>query len=296
MYAKLIFKNVKRSAKDYLIYMVTMTICVMLFYAFLSITSKYYDPDLGTEYEFTLISDGMKIAICAVTLLLLFLIRYVNKYMLLRKLKEFAIQSVLGMEQKTVAWLFFAETFLMGALSVLIGIFLGMFCSQLITGMLLSAYGREYKLSWTLFPDTVLLTACFFSLSLFIVGLFNVRTIRKIKIIDMLYAEKQNEPHIKKSRYMPVIVGLYMLFLIFMTVTGISQMYFYSDPRLPVPAHIMFWGNILAPASSILLYGIWLILRKKCSFNHYLLTAAIFSLLLIGFCCFLVFFVIAYFM
>lgn len=42
MYAKLVFRNAKRSVKDYLIYIVTMTICVTLFYSFLSISSRYY--------------------------------------------------------------------------------------------------------------------------------------------------------------------------------------------------------------------------------------------------------------
>ena len=78
MYAKLVFRNAKRSVKDYLVYIVTMTICVTLFYAFLSISSSYYSPDIGSEYDFTLLSDGMKIAICMITLLLLFLIRFVN--------------------------------------------------------------------------------------------------------------------------------------------------------------------------------------------------------------------------
>ena len=85
MYAKLVFRNAKRSVKDYLVYIVTMTICVTLFYAFLSISSSYYSPDIGNEYDFTLLSDGMKIAICMITLLLLFLIRFVNHYMLRRK-------------------------------------------------------------------------------------------------------------------------------------------------------------------------------------------------------------------
>ena len=283
MYAKLVFRNAKRSAKDYLVYVITMTICVMLFYAFLSITSKYYNPDIGTEYEFTLVSDGLKMAICAVTLLLLFLIRYVNNYMLRRKQKEFAIQSVMGMEQKTVAWIFFAETFLMGAVSIVIGISLGVFCSQFITGMLLSAYGQGYKLSWTLFPDTVILTICFFSLSLLVMGLLNVRTIRKIKIIDMLYADKQNDPHIKRSRYMWVISILYTIFLIFVVATGISKMYFYSDSRFPIPVHIMFWGNIIVPAISFLLSVVWYVVHKKWSFNRYILVAAIFSLINTGF-------------
>ena len=82
MYAKLIFRNAKRSVRDYSVYIVTMTICVTLFYSFLSISSRYYRPDIGSEYDFTVLSDGMKAAICVITLLLLFLIRFTNRYML----------------------------------------------------------------------------------------------------------------------------------------------------------------------------------------------------------------------
>lgn len=287
MYAKLIFRNVTRFARDYLIYVVTMTICVTLFYAFLSITSQFYHPNLGVEYEFTLIGDGMKMAICAVTLLLLFLIRYVNHYMMQRKQKEFAVQSVMGMEQNTVAWMFFAETFFMGAISIGLGIVLGAFCSQFITGMLLSVYGQEYRLSWMLFPDTVFFTIVFFSLSFLSVGLLNVRTIRKIKIIDMLYAERKNEPHIKKSRYMRGVAGIHLLALVWMAATGISEMYYYSDPRFPFPVHAMFWGNIVAPAVSALFCVTWFVLHKKYkkrgngkkwNFTQYLLAAVFFSL------------------
>ena len=97
MYAKLVVRNARRSVKDYLIYIVTMTICVMLFYSFLSISSSYYQPDIGSEYDFTILSDGMKIAICVITLFLLFLIRFANNYMLRRRQKEFAVQAIMGM-------------------------------------------------------------------------------------------------------------------------------------------------------------------------------------------------------
>lgn len=114
MYAKLVYRNAKRSAKDYLIYIVTLTICVTLFYAFLSISSSYYQPDIGTAYEITAFSDGIKLAVCAITLLLLFLIRYVNSYMLRRKQKEFAVQSIMGMEQKTIGLALFCRNFFDG--------------------------------------------------------------------------------------------------------------------------------------------------------------------------------------
>lgn len=278
MYIKLAYRNMKRSVRDYLVYMVTMTICATLFYAFLSITSSYYDPDIGTEYDFTSVNGGMKIAVCAITLLVLFLIRYVNNYMLNRKQKEFAVQSVMGMEQRIIAWVFFAETFCIGMISVVIGIVLGVFGSQFITGMLLSAYGKRYRLSWMLFPDTMVWTVAFFALSLIVVGFFNIRTIRKIKIIDMLYADRQNEPHIGKSRYMHVVTALYTVMLLLMTATGISQQHFYSDPRFPYPVHVMFWGNIIMPACAALWNIVWCIFHKKWDFRCFIFTAAVVSL------------------
>ena len=271
MYAKLVLRNAKRSVKDYLIYIVTMTICVTLFYSFLSISSSYYQPDIGSEYDFTMLSDGMKVAICAVTLVLLFLIRFVNNYMLRRKQKEFAIQSVMGMEQRTIGRLFFAETFVMGMISIVIGIFLGVFCSQFITAMLLTSYGKSYELSWTLFPDTVLLTVCFFIISFVVVGMFNTRTIQKTKIIDMLAADRKNDPELKRGRWIVIAAVLFELFTIWMAVTGVQKIWFYYDSRFALPVKVMFWGNIILPAAALLWSVWWLIRRKKYGFSKWIL-------------------------
>lgn len=263
MYAKLVFKNAKRSVKEYLVYLVTMTICVALFYSFLSISSKYYQPDIGVEYNFRILGDGMKYAVCAVTLLLLFLISYVNRYMLRSRQKEFALQAIMGMEQKTIGMLFLAETFVMGVIAIMLGIFLGMFGSQFITAMVLSTYDKEFRITWTLFPDTVLLTVSFFVLSFIIVGICNLRLIRKIKIIDMLSADRENAPSLRKSRQIPVTVILFELLTVWMLVTGIEKKHFYFDSRLPLPVHIMFRGNILIPAVTLLWSAIWFIRKVR---------------------------------
>ena len=267
MYAKLVFRNARRSIQDYLVYILTMTICVTLFYSFLSISSSYYEPDIGTEYDFTMLSDGMKLAICAVTLILLFLIRFVNHYMLRRKQREFALQSVMGMEQRIIGRLFFAETFLMGLVSIAAGIFLGVFCSQFITALLLTSYGKQYEITWTLFPDTVLLTAGFFILSLLVVGLSNTRTIRKMKIVDMLTADRENGPELRKSRWIWVLVIFFEVFSVWMCVTGVQKVLFYWDSRFALPVQLMFWGNILFPAMSLLWPALWALRRKKGGFT-----------------------------
>ncbi|MDE7310386.1 MAG: ABC transporter permease [Eubacterium sp.] len=275
MYAKLIFKNARRSIKEYLIYLVTMTICTTLFYAFLSISSAYYHPAVGSAYDLTILGDDMKLAVCAVTLLLVFLIRYVNHYMLMHRQREFAIHAVMGMEQRTIGWLFFAETLCMGAVSILLGIFLGMVGSQFITAMLLSDYGADYQFSWMLFPDTVLLTVSFFSCCLLLVGIFNMRAIQKIKLADMLAAQRRNAPSLRKSRFLHVLTFFYVILLGFMLFSSLQMITCYFDPRLALPVHILFWGIILAPALGILLPIVWLaaylLRKKKPAFHRFIL-------------------------
>ena len=79
---------------------------------FFSISSSHYHPTIGAEYNISLLAGGMKLAICGISLLLLFLIHYVNRFMLRKKAKGvLPFEATLGMEQKTIGLLFFGETF-----------------------------------------------------------------------------------------------------------------------------------------------------------------------------------------
>lgn len=262
MYVKLIWRNARRSIGDYLIYIVTLTLCVAMFYAFLSITSSYYKPDIGAQFDLSILGENMKNAIFVITLLLLFLIKYVNNFMIYRKQKEFAIQTIMGMEQKLTARLFFFETLIMGGAALVIGCLLGGLLAQLITAMQLASFGYPYRITWTLYPDTLFMTALFFLVSFAVIGLFNIRAIRRIKVIDMLQADKVNESF-EKSRWMHGVIILFSLFLLAVLASGISKRYYYFDPRMPLPLHVMFAANIAAPALTLLLPVFFLAGRLK---------------------------------
>lgn len=150
MYTKLIFKNAKRSGKDYLIYIVTMTLCVTLFYAFLSISSTHYHPTIGAEYNISLLAGGMKLAICGISLLLLFLIHYVNRFMLRKNNRSLQLRQPWEWSKNHRTALF-GETFFLLIFSVSVGILLGMVVSQVITAMLLASFGEPYAFSWSFF-------------------------------------------------------------------------------------------------------------------------------------------------
>lgn len=269
MYAKLVFRNVKRSVKDYLLYIVTITICVAMFYAFLSISSKYYNPVIGAEFDITMLAGGMKIAICAVSFLLLFLINYVNRYMLQKRQKEFAVEMITGMEQKTIGRIFFAETFLLSFLSLSAGIIMGMLASQFITAMLLASFGKTYAFTWTLFPDTVLLTAGFFMLCQIVVGMGNVRILNKSKIIELMTSDRRNEKPLHKSRWMMLICIFYGVMLLWMVESGIVNYELYFDNRHPLPVKLMYWGNVLFPILTLAWeVAAYFLKRKKDDISH----------------------------
>ena len=78
----------------------------------------------------------MKLAICGISLLLLFLIHYVNRFMLRKKQSEFAVEATLGMEQKTIGLLFFGETFFLLILLLIAGVIFSILQVWLYTGLL----------------------------------------------------------------------------------------------------------------------------------------------------------------
>lgn len=145
--------------------------------------------------------------------------------------------------------------------------------------MLLKAYGKSYYFSWTLFPDTVILTICFFIFIFLIVGIWNAHTIEKMKIIDMLLADRENEPELKKGRWMYGVSIIFEIFLFFMLIVGIQKVYFYYDSRFVLPVRIMFLGNIFMPLFAIIWSVIWIIRRKKISFYTFVLGMLIYSVM-----------------
>lgn len=265
LFIKILLRNTRRSVKDYLVYMVTLALCAALFYAFLSITSRYYQPDIGAEFDISVLGDGMKLTVCMITLLLLFLIRYVNRFMLLRRQKEFGLQTVMGLELSVTARLFFGEIFLMGMAAVAAGIFLGTLLSQFITAMLMNTYGKSYEITMTLFPDTVVLTLAFFAAAFLGMSFVQMRSIRKMKPIDMLYEDRKNEGSFKKSRWHRAAVALYLVSCLWMASKGIRNLYFYYDSRHPLPVRVMYWGNLLVPGLLFLCSVLFLAAKRKLS-------------------------------
>ena len=138
--------------------------------------------DIGSEYDFTLLSDGMKNCNLHDNIAVVIFDTVRQSLYAKTEAKRVCCPVHYGNGTKTNWQDFLCRNTDYGYCFHLIGIFCGVFCSQFITAMLLTAYGKPYEISWTLFPDTVLLTVVFFcGKFFFVVGIFNTRTIQKTK-------------------------------------------------------------------------------------------------------------------
>ena len=215
MYAKLAKSNARKSIKDYLIYFITITICVSLFYAITSLSSSSYEFITEDSYNFKTLQLILKYSTYVITAILILLIAYVNKYMIRRRQREFATYILLGAEQKSIAFMFFIESLIIATLSLIAGIFVGTLFSQAITALVLVSVNQEVVFTLRLYMDTVVITFIFFIAMFCIIGLYNVSVLNKIKLIDMLNASKQVEFQFRRSgKVYGVIFGLSILLYI----------------------------------------------------------------------------------
>ena len=63
-----------------------------------------------------------------------------------------------------------------------------------------------------------------------------------------------------------MLTFLFEVFSIWMCITGVQKVLFYWDSRFALPVQLMFWGNILFPAISLLWPVLWALRRKKGGF------------------------------
>lgn len=214
MYTKLFRNNIRKALEDYVVYFFTLVISSTLFFAFLSLTSRYNDI-LGGDgnYSLTLFQNTIRYAVLAISIIFAALIRYINTYMLKQRSREFSVYMILGMEQRTIARQFFSETFVFGIAAVLAGCILGTALSGMMTAFVLRTIGGSGAFRLGFYPDTMILTLLFFGAAFLFAGAWNIRRIYKIKLIDLLNEKKANEgQRKKKGSYLVSLVAALVCF------------------------------------------------------------------------------------
>ncbi|HII4424239.1 ABC transporter permease [Clostridium perfringens] len=223
MYFKLAFKNIKKSYKNYVIYFLTLIFGICIFYTFNSIESQSVMMELNEQKQSAFMMAEQLIGYFSVFIafVLGFLIVYANNYLIKRRKKEFGIYMTLGMENGSLSKMIFLETLFIGAISLGIGVVLGIMLSQALS--VLTAYMFQVdltKFQFVFSPLGFKRTVLCFSIIYLVVLIFNFISVRKIKLIDLLTASKRNEK--------PTIKNLWVSVILFLVSVGILVTAYYK--------------------------------------------------------------------
>ena len=113
MFAKLAYRNVKRSARDYVIYIFTMMLVTAVMFAFHSLL---FSEDVQKMFEsVTLIQVMIGLGTFFVVLIIAWLINYMVQFMLKKRSREFGIYLLIGMTKRQISRLYLRENLLLGA-------------------------------------------------------------------------------------------------------------------------------------------------------------------------------------
>lgn len=212
MFSKLSLGNMRRSIKDYTVYFLTLTLAVCIFYMFNALGEQSIILDLSETQTtaFTSLTFTLGIVSIFVVLVLAFLVIYANRFMIKRRKKEFGIYMLLGMPQKKMSSILVLETLLIGLLALGSGLLIGFFASQglsVAAAYLLNVQIKDYTFYFSV-KSLIATLICFGAIYL-IVMLFNARTIKKLKLIDLLQDENKAEE--LKVRKKPAMILLFIL-------------------------------------------------------------------------------------
>ncbi|MBY6918063.1 FtsX-like permease family protein [Clostridium botulinum] len=196
MFFKISKNNVKRSFKDYAIYFLTLTFGVCIFYSFNSIESQkaLFSLNSGQSEIMTLINNLISGISVFISFVLCGLILYANNFLIKKRKKEFAIYMTLGMKKSEISKILLFETFIIGLISLIVGLFIGVILSQglsVLTAKMFEIPMVDYK--FIISVSAILKTILYFSIIFIFAMIFNVAIISKYKLIDMINSSKKSE-------------------------------------------------------------------------------------------------------
>ena len=222
MYFKLAMQNVKKSFKDYMIYFLTLAFSICLFYSFNSFQAQQAVMDLSKSQADIIDSVMMIMQILSVfvAVVLGFLVIYANNFLIKRRKKELGLYTLLGMPKSRISRILVYETFIVGLLSLAVGLLSGFFVSQLLTVITANLFEVNLHYAFIFSFDAMLLTVIAFALIFLVIMIFNTLILNRYKLIDLIHADQKHEMLKIKNIYISII-----LFVLSVLILGYTYHY-----------------------------------------------------------------------
>ena len=241
-YSKFALNNLVKNKRFILPYILSTIFTIASFYILtsLSLGSNLDKLPQGISATKQVLGFGV-IVIAIFSAIFLF---YTYSFLIKRRVREFGLYSVLGMTKKQIARILILETIFIAVLTLVFGLAFGLLFDKLMLLVLLKLFTAGVSFGFVITPIAVFLTILLFGGIFFLLLIYTVVKISRLKIVALLKEENNGERE-PKARFILAILGL--------GLTGYGY-YLAQTIQNPIKAITMFFVAVLA-----VIFGTYLI-------------------------------------
>ena len=233
-YSKFALNNLVKNKKFIIPYVLSAIFTIMSFYI---LSSLAFGDNLdklpnGIDATKQVLSFGI-IVIAIFSTIFLF---YTYSFLVKRRVKEFGLYSVLGMTKKQIAKILVLETIFIAVTTIVLGIGLGIIFDKLMLLVLLKLFSAGVSFGFSITPIAIVFSVLLFGGIYFLLLLYTVIKIARLRIVALLKDENKGEKE-PKSRWILAIIGLALIGYGYYTAQTVQN---------PIKALLVFFYAVVA--------------------------------------------------
>lgn len=241
-YSKFALNNLVKNKRFILPYILSTIFTIASFYILTSLSLGKNLDKLPQGISATKQVLGFGVIVIAIfSAIFLF---YTYSFLIKRRVREFGLYSVLGMTKKQIARILILETIFIAVITLVFGLAFGLLFDKLMLLVLLKLFTAGVSFGFVITPIAVFLTILLFGGIFFLLLIYTVVKISRLKIVALLKEENNGERE-PKARFILAILGL--------GLTGYGY-YLAQTIQNPIKAITMFFIAVLA-----VIFGTYLI-------------------------------------
>ena len=207
-YSKFALNNLVKNKRFIVPYVLSTIFTIMSFYI---LSSLAFGDNLnklpnGINATKQVLSFGI-IVIALFSVIFLF---YTYSFLVKRRVREFGLYSVLGMTKKQIAKILVLETIFIAVTTIVLGIGLGIIFDKLMLLVLLKLFSAGVSFGFSITPIAIVFSVLLFGGIYFLLLLYTVIKIARLRIVALLKDENKGEKE-PKSRWILAIIGLALI-------------------------------------------------------------------------------------
>ncbi|WP_239255610.1 FtsX-like permease family protein [Listeria ilorinensis] len=213
MLFKLALSGFKNKFKDYLVLLLGLVMSISIFYMFETLAMN--DAFIKENSMISAVMFIFQIGSVLLAIITIAYCLYANSFLFSLRQKEFGMYMTLGAKKSKISLLMFIETVVIGLLSLIIGILIGIVLSRVVGEALMGQLDFESTTYQPFYLPSMLVTIIFFAILFLLSAGANLIQLSKVTVLELVHGESKAE-HIllrKKNIVIQAILSLILLII-----------------------------------------------------------------------------------